>query len=222
MGSMTAAARLRRRALRVLIRGTFGNVGRAIDGLLWLRARLLFQSSGLFATLPLTGRVLEVEGNYGHLSEMAVHHIPNRRCTVVDADRKGRYWVDRRVRRRKFDRICAMPDRLPFADASFDAAWTTFALAQLEPKMQEATLAEMVRVVRPGGVLVALERIGGTASYGILARVGDILALNAPFGRRQYRSVEGWRRVLVCNGWSVGAEHDLDRWNGRSFVCRRI
>ena len=90
MSTNVSAAKLSRLASRSFRYAQAGSVDRAIDGLSWLRARRLFQQSGLFAALPLTGCVLEVEGDRGHLAEAAVHHSPNRRCFVVDASCKTR------------------------------------------------------------------------------------------------------------------------------------
>lgn len=202
-----------------------GLLERALDGLLWLQARRLFQRSGLFAALPLTGLVLEVEGDRGHLAEAAVHHIPNRRCIVVDMHRGTKQLVDRRVRRRKFHRVCAPPHRLPFVDGAFDAVWTTFALARLDPATQELVLAEMHRVVRPGGVLIALERVPDPVGRRWHARIDELLMPSARPGARAYRSAKEWRVALADQGWHVEAENPFagatNRLVCRAFVCRR-
>ena len=46
-------------------------------------------------------------------------------------------------------------ERLPFPDASFDALTFTYLLRYVEDPA--ATLAELARVVRPGGTIAALE-----------------------------------------------------------------
>ena len=179
-----------------VVRACVGEVDRASDGLAWWRARRSFQRSGLFAALPLTGTVLEVDGDRGHWAEAAVNHIPNRRCVVVDSARARRQRVDRRVRRRKFHRVCAPSDRLPFADGAFDAAWIS-SLARLDDAVRERTLAEMVRVVRPGGVLVAIERASAASVRAALSR---------------------------CS-WQIEREVAFDELGGsryRTFVCRRL
>lgn len=194
------------------------------DALWRLRARRLFQCSGLFAALPLTGSVLEVEGDRGYLAEAAVHHIPNRRCVVVDSGRVSRPAVDRRVRRRKFHRVCASPAALPFADAAFDAAWTSFALARLGPAVQERVLAEMVRVVRPGGLLLAIEFVPETTAQTMQARLAEAFVPYQPAGARHYRSTAAWRLVLARAGWAIETERAFGAGGGgtrRTFVCRR-
>ena len=226
MMSMDFAARLARHGSEALGRARAGSVGQATDGLLRLRARRLFQRSGLFAALPLTGSVLEVEGDQGHLAEAAVHHIPNRRCVVVDSERDTPQPVDRRVRRRKFHRVCAAPAALPFGDAAFDAAWTTFALARLSPAVQEAALAEMVRVVRPSGLLLAIEFVPETPAQTMQVRLAEAFVPYQPAGPRHYRTASEWRALLSRTGWMIQAEQPFGPGVGaerlrRTFVCRR-
>lgn len=197
-------------------------ISTATDGLWRLRGRRLFQRSGLFAALPLTGSVLEVEGDRGYMAEAAVHHIPNRRCVVVDSARDARQAVDHRVRRRKFHRVCAPPEALPFGDAAFDAAWTTFALARLSPALQEPTLAEMVRVVRPGGTLLAIEFVPEHAAQAMQVRLTEALMPYQPAGPRHYRTASDWRALLTRTGWTIDTEHAFGRDRlRRTFVCRR-
>jgi len=49
--------------------------------------------------------------------------------------------------------------QLPFATASFDAAAATFLFCVLPDELQPAALAELSRVVRPGGLIVLLEYV---------------------------------------------------------------
>jgi ubiquinone/menaquinone biosynthesis C-methylase UbiE len=48
-------------------------------------------------------------------------------------------------------------DRLPYADGSFDAAYTICVMHHVPPDQWPAFLAEMRRVVRPGGVVAVFE-----------------------------------------------------------------
>ncbi|HUF01797.1 MAG TPA: class I SAM-dependent methyltransferase [Gaiellaceae bacterium] len=89
---------------------------------------------------------------------------------------------------------------LPFADGEFDlvaAAWVLFHAADLD-----RALAEIERVLRPGGRLVAAtnsehhleelwELVGGYASYSFSAENGET-ALKAHFGSVAVELVEGW------------------------------
>jgi|GEM_PF-5495372 len=193
----------------------------AMDGLWRLRAHRLFQRSGLFAALPLTGSVLEVEGDRGYLAEAAVHHIPNRRCVVVDSGCHERQPIDRRVRRRKFHRVSGAPGALPFGTGSFDAAWTTYALAQLSPTLQEQALAEMARVVRPGGLLLAIEFVPETTVQTLQARLAEAVAPYQPAGPRHYRAAADWRTLMPRLRWAIEADHVFGPGGiRRTFVCR--
>jgi ubiquinone/menaquinone biosynthesis C-methylase UbiE len=55
-------------------------------------------------------------------------------------------------------------EAMPFADASFDTVLVTFTLCSVEDQMQ--TLAEMLRVLRPGGKALFLEH-GGAPDEGV-------------------------------------------------------
>ena len=123
----------------------------------------------------------------------------------------------------QFHRVGAPPHELPFATAAFDAAWTTFALARLGPETQERVLAEMHRVVRPGGILIALERVPDTVGRRWHASLTE---MPFPSGARNYRSAEDWRAVLARNGWHLQTERCFDgifrQSTCRALVCRRL
>src|SRR5882672_1262196 len=54
------------------------------------------------------------------------------------------------------------PTRLPFADNAFTAATTVVALHHIpSAALQDRALAELVRVVRPGGIVAGLNPIDG-------------------------------------------------------------
>lgn len=54
-----------------------------------------------------------------------------------------------------YARVCAQADRLPFTDASFTAALAGDLFHHLVDRALASTLAEVVRVLRPGGRLLA-------------------------------------------------------------------
>lgn len=112
---------------------------------------------------------------------------------------------------------------LPFADASFDAVFNSGVMEHFEPEPMRQGLAEMARVLRPGGRLVVivpskrgryyvagkrrLER-DGKWEYGVEYPQGS-LAPRVPPGldpvheyevgvRWQTRFLEGWRRKLAA------------------------
>ena len=109
------------------------------------------------ATLqPLAGRVLEI----GFGTGLNLPHYPQAvsHLTIIDPERMLAGRVARRIAG------AAMPvekmyldasGRLPFADDRFDGVATTFTLCTIADVA--AALAEMRRVLKPGGLLVFLE-----------------------------------------------------------------
>jgi ubiquinone/menaquinone biosynthesis C-methylase UbiE len=65
-------------------------------------------------------------------------------------------------------------DRLPFADASFDVVFCTLMLHHLPPAMQSRTVAEMRRVVRPGGRIVVVDMARPKTVTGVFSHIGLI------------------------------------------------
>ena len=69
--------------------------------------------------------------------------------------RRGRLNVDRDGRSRQVRLLVGRGEQLPFPDATFDALTFTYLLRYVADPA--ATLAELARVVRPGGVVASLE-----------------------------------------------------------------
>lgn len=106
----------------------------------------------------LSGAVLEIGAGTG--ANLA--HYPREvdRLVLTESDRFMRDRLERRVResgRRGVEVRDASADALPFADRSFDAVVSTLVLCSV-PDV-EATLAEVKRVLRPGGSFVYLEHV---------------------------------------------------------------
>ena len=113
------------------------------------------------ALTGLSGRVIEIGSgsgpNFRHypdaVSELvAVEPEAHLRARAVEAARD--YGRPIRV-------VDAVADRLPFEDGSFDAAVAVLVLCSVPS--QEAALAELHRVVRPGGELRFYEHVIGTS-----------------------------------------------------------
>jgi demethylmenaquinone methyltransferase/2-methoxy-6-polyprenyl-1,4-benzoquinol methylase len=82
--------------------------------------------------------------------------IRQKGCTVVGLDQSPEMLAEARRRLPEdVTLIDGSADRLPFADASFDALTFTYLLRYVPDPA--ATLRELVRVVRPGGTIAGLE-----------------------------------------------------------------
>ena len=127
-----------------------------MDTMLRQRARSVLYRSGLFHHLPLSGRMLEVGAGSGHLGEAVIRRAQWRKCVVTDPAMTPPRRLAARMARRDFVAVRASGEALPFADALFDAAWSSFFLQRLPQAAQERVLAELSRVVRPGGLLILI------------------------------------------------------------------
>jgi demethylmenaquinone methyltransferase/2-methoxy-6-polyprenyl-1,4-benzoquinol methylase len=92
---------------------------------------------------------------------VAIELVRQKGCHVVGLDQSPEMLASARIRIEEAglaDRISLVDgsaDELPFPDASFDALTFTYLLRYVEDP--SATLAELARVVRPGGTMAGLE-----------------------------------------------------------------
>jgi demethylmenaquinone methyltransferase/2-methoxy-6-polyprenyl-1,4-benzoquinol methylase len=104
----------------------------------------------LVSRVPHGSRVLDVATGTG----MVAAELTKRGCRVTGLDqseamvRHARATPDRRF-------LLGQAERLPFADGSFDAVTFTYLLRYVDDP--SATIAELGRVVRPGGTMASLE-----------------------------------------------------------------
>jgi demethylmenaquinone methyltransferase/2-methoxy-6-polyprenyl-1,4-benzoquinol methylase len=133
--------------------------------------------------------VLDIAGGTGDLARRFAEAVGERgRVVLTDINET----MLRTGRDRLLDRGQAMPavacdaERLPFADASFDLVSVAFGLRNMTHK--EAALAEMARVLRPGGKLLVLEFSRPAAalrrpydwySFHVMPRLGGWIAADA-------------------------------------------
>jgi ubiquinone/menaquinone biosynthesis C-methylase UbiE len=103
-------------------------------------------------------RLVDIGTGTATLSVAAIRRWPSVEVVGIDASRgmaeAAAAEADRLLEpadRRRFDTRVAFADRLPFEDASFDAAMSSFVF-QLVPN-RSAALREARRVIRPGGML---------------------------------------------------------------------
>ena len=145
------------------------------------------------------GRVLEVGGGPGELSERVARELG---AEVVMVDISAR--MAELARQRGVDARVGDVQALPFEDAVFDcavAAWMLYHVPDLD-----RGLAELRRVLRPGGRLVAvtnggehmeeLRRLAGEWAWERRFRREEATAvLERHFARVERRDVDGWVTV---------------------------
>jgi len=149
-------------------------------------------------------RVLDVATGTG----LVARELARRGARVVGLDQSEAMLAEavRRTRRAGFGErvrfVLGRAERLPFPDGAFDAVTFTYLLRYVDDP--EATVAELARVLRPGGTLAGLEfavperaplRLGWLAyTRGVLPAVGLLVS-------------PGWYRVGRFLGPSISAFH---------------
>lgn len=119
-----------------------------------------------------SGRVLDLGAGTGE----SFKHLPSEVASVVAVEPDPAML--RRARRRSADTsapphlLRAVGEALPLADASFDTAVATLVLCTVDDL--EAAVAELRRVLRPGGRLLLLEHV--RAGDEAVARLQDLVA----------------------------------------------
>jgi ubiquinone/menaquinone biosynthesis C-methylase UbiE len=121
------------------------------------RAGLSDERAGLLAQA--VGETIEIGAGTG----LNLPHFPPTvtRLCLVEPDPDMRKRLHRRaVGRDDVQIVDAQAEALPFPDASFDTAVVTFALCSVADP--DTALAEIARVLRPGGRLLFLEHVRDT------------------------------------------------------------
>ena len=185
------------------------------------------------AQLGLGQRMLDLGCGTGTLVLMARRRHPDTTVVGVDGDPTILGIARRKAQRAgipvQLDE--GMAYALPYADRSFDAVVSTLTFHHLAPDQQERTLAEVRRVLRPGGRLVIadLSRPHNRLMH-LVQRLHSRLRLHrhhgAPSDGHAHRmttledrlTANGWRRIaptersmsamgtIVLSGWVCPAE----------------
>jgi ubiquinone/menaquinone biosynthesis C-methylase UbiE len=106
-------------------------------------------------------RVLDVACGTGHLLRMLGAALPTE-AKLFGVDLSPHYIARaREVLPRDLDvsLVCDNAERLPFLDASFDAATSVYLLHEIPAEVRVRVLSEMARIVRPGGLVVVADSI---------------------------------------------------------------
>jgi demethylmenaquinone methyltransferase/2-methoxy-6-polyprenyl-1,4-benzoquinol methylase len=111
----------------------------------------------------------------------------------------------------------ASADAMPFGDGSFDAAMASFALHEFEPEMRNRILAEIARVVRPGGrfCLIDFARQDDPADRVFL----KVWALLEPPCFRGFLDLD-WRTAVDLHGLQL--ERSTEYSFSKLYVLRKV
>jgi len=110
---------------------------------------------------------LEVGPGPGLTTELVRERVPRLRCVELDGALAAS--LHRRTARTNVDVVRADATRLPFAAGSFSAALSFTMLHHVpSPALQDGLLAELCRVLRPGGVLAGSDSAGATPLFRLI------------------------------------------------------
>ncbi len=151
---------------------------------------------------PLGGAILELGVGTGLTLPL---YGPDARVVGIEPEGRLLAGAAPRARARGYALHRARAEALPFADASFDAVVSTLVFCSIPEAALAGTLAEVRRVLRPGGRFLQLEHT--RSGHRPLDRVLDAIAplwLRASGGCHVNRDTAA---LLVAAGWRV-ARHE--------------
>ena len=102
--------------------------------------------------------VLEIGCGTGNLLREAIRAEPGLTAVGIDPDPLALERARRRLPGVRLERGYAQ--RLPFEDDSFDRVLSAFMFHHLDPAAQRDTVAELRRVLRPGGTVHIVDMVG--------------------------------------------------------------
>ena len=138
------------------VRRIYDESAAGYDRKIQIPERLLFGSGRQWATGLAAGRTLEVAAGTGRNLPYYERHVA---LTAIDVSDQMLALAKQRAATlgREVNFQVADAQALPFDDASFDTVLATLALCSIPD--DEAGVAEMARVLKPGGRLVLLEHV---------------------------------------------------------------
>src|SRR5438105_2130564 len=105
-------------------------------------------------------KILDIACGTGHLLRMLGAALPD--AQLVGVDLSPHYMARARAllpRELNVSLLAENAESLPFVGDHFDAATCVFLLHELPPEVRERVIAEMARVVRPGGIVVLADSL---------------------------------------------------------------
>ncbi len=198
-------------------REEFGRIARFYDfgvrqSFRWIGGELAFRC-GIVAAADVHGghRVLDVACGTGTLARLLAESAgPGGRVTGVDMSERMLAVARRKAEAKglgppQIEFIQANAENLPFADAGFDRVTASLAIHEMNRQGRMNALAEMQRVLKPGG----------------LAVIGDMRGPDTPLTRLGMRIVKLEETDTLSDMWDDGLYRELGR-AGFSSRRRRI
>jgi len=101
-------------------------------------------------------RLLEIGSGTGNLSILAKRLYPSAEVIGIDPDPKALSMARKKAQRAGLDIEFqeAFSDQLSFPDASIDNVFSAFMLHHIQPESKIPSLREVLRLLKPGGVLL--------------------------------------------------------------------
>lgn len=168
------------------------------------RRQILIDRAGLTAAQ----RVLDVGCGTGSLAIAIKRAQPDTAVTALDPDPLALARARRKAVRAgvqlQFDR--GFGDALPYGAATFERVFSSFMLHHLSPELQQRMLAEVLRVLSPGGRFLLIDfassdhsRVFGRRMQGAERAATDLRA--AGFGEVRVEPQPRWlfQRVVYCS-----------------------
>ena len=204
---------------------------RWVDAIHRWRARDVLRKSQSHRYLPKTGLMLDLGAGSGHITEAIVKDAPGRCCVMIDPVLSMSPYVARRMAPSSFFAMKGDGMHLPFPDATFDAAWSSFMLHHVPFDGQQMILSEIVRVLRTDATFVLLEDTPSNAQeFENTLRADRRLNFEPEEAPHHYRSPDEWRNDLPQHGLLIDREIAFSRVfppatlravQHRAFVCHR-
>lgn len=158
------------------------------------------------------GRVLQVACVYGDLTPRLVQRLaPGESLDVIDVLPIQLRNLARKLPPGASVTLChADSERIPASDATYDSVLIFFLLHEQPESTRSATLAEAVRVLKPGGKLVVVDYHRPRGRHLLSAPMRALLARLEPFALDLWRhEISAWmprspalttRQTLFCGG----------------------
>jgi SAM-dependent methyltransferase len=151
--------------------------------------------------------VADIGCGSGALSRVLAAH--GHTVTGIDPDADAVSRARESVPDARFEQATA--EALPFADASLDAAVFLNALHHVPVPLMRQALAEVRRVLRPGGTLIVVEPLAEGSFFEVMRPVEDETAI-----RRE--ALVALRADMAAGNWTERAEQSYDRFTDFASV----